>query len=50
MDEDEVVDYLVLEAVAAKVANEDEKNAKKKEIQDWKKKTDPNLMGLPALR
>lgn len=39
MDEDEVIDYLILEAVAAKVAKEDEQYMKEQEKRDWKKDT-----------
>ena len=37
MDTDEVVDYLILEAVAAKAAKEEEEHQKEKERTNWKK-------------
>jgi hypothetical protein len=37
MDEDEVIDYLILEAVAAKCAEEDKKQMKEQEKTNWKK-------------
>jgi hypothetical protein len=37
LDEDEVVDYMILEAVALKVGRADEEARKQAEIEQWQK-------------
>lgn len=39
LDEDDVIDYMVMEAVAAKVAKADEEQRKVSERTKWKKNT-----------
>lgn len=40
MDDDDVIDYMIMEAVALKVAKEDEEVQNKKERKDWKRDTE----------
>lgn len=35
--DDDVIDYMVMEAIALKVAKKEKEEAKKREIEDWKK-------------
>jgi hypothetical protein len=43
ISDDDVVDYLIIEAVATKVAREDEEAMKAQEKQDWAKRTQQEL-------
>ncbi len=46
LDDDDVIDFMVMEAVALKVDKEDAKAQKKAEVKDWKK----DKAGLDELR
>lgn len=37
MDDDPVIDYQIMEAVATKIANEDAKEMKRLKVEEWKK-------------
>lgn len=43
LDGDEVVDYLILEALAVKAGKEDKEALKNAEIEKWKKETQTDL-------
>jgi hypothetical protein len=44
LDEDEVVDYMILEAVALKVGRADEEARKQAEIEQWQKDRGKELL------
>ncbi len=46
IDDDDVIDYMIMEAVALKASAEDQKVEKKKEVKNWKKDSE----GLNKLR
>lgn len=46
LDDDDLIDYMIMEAVSMKVMKEDQKSKKDAEKRDWKK----DKAGLDALR
>lgn len=46
LDDDDVIDYMIMEAVAIKTSKEDQKAQKKAEFDEWKK----DKQGLDHLR
>ena len=46
LDDDDVIDFMVLEAIALKVRHEEAEAEKEQEKKEWKRKTSPALEAM----